>query len=117
MATDSPSVTKQLNSSHGSFELVVSPVILALIGYLIDSALGITPVLTIIAAVLGVAGASVKAYYTYRLNMDEQSRRREQQRVQVVDADRQLRREQRDERDAALRQTVNALNHDEVASS
>lgn len=68
MSTTRP-VVQQLNRSHGSFELVVSPLILALIGFWIDGQVGTRPVVTIVAAVLGVAGAAVLAYYRYRADM------------------------------------------------
>lgn len=65
-------VGEQLNSSHGSFELVLSPVILALIGLWLDrSVWHTTPWCTVTFAVIGFAGAVVKLYYGYRVRMDE----------------------------------------------
>lgn len=61
----------QMQRSSGSFELVMSPLLLALIGYGLDRWLGTVPVLTVIFAVVGFAGACVKLYYGYRVEMDE----------------------------------------------
>ncbi len=65
-------LNRQLNEGHGAFELVLSPVILSLLGYLADSRVfHTTPVLTIVAAVLGVVGATIKLFYGYRAKMAE----------------------------------------------
>ena len=65
-------LNRGMNESHGSFELVVSPLILAMIGYLIDSRVThTTPVLTVIFAVIGVVGATIKLLVTYRAKMAE----------------------------------------------
>lgn len=59
-----------LANSHGSFELVLSPVILGLGGWWLDGRLGTGPWLVIVAAVLGISGAAIKLYYGYRSQMD-----------------------------------------------
>jgi F0F1-type ATP synthase assembly protein I len=65
-------VGEQLNSTHGSFELVLSPVLLALLGLWLDrSVWHTTPWCTVIFAVVGFAGAVVKLYYGYRARMAE----------------------------------------------
>jgi len=64
-------LTQQMNKSHGSFELVVSPLLFALIGYGLDRWLGTLPWITITFAVLGLAGAVAKIYYTYDLEMKQ----------------------------------------------
>lgn len=64
------------NQSHGSFELVLAPVILALAGLALDRWLGITPVLTIVFAVAGMLGSWAKQYFTYRAALEAQSARR-----------------------------------------
>jgi F0F1-type ATP synthase assembly protein I len=64
------------NQSHGSFELVLAPVILAVLGLLIDSWLGITPVLTIVFTIVGMIGTFAKLFYAYRAAMDEHHARR-----------------------------------------
>ena len=61
----------QLQRSTGSYELVVSPVLLALIGYGLDRWLGTVPMLTVIFAVVGLAGAVTKLSLGYRDEMDE----------------------------------------------
>jgi hypothetical protein len=58
-------MTRSLHRSAGSFELALAPVLMALIGLLIDRALGTVAVFTVLLAVVGLAGAAVKAYYSY----------------------------------------------------
>ena len=70
-AEATPNVSSQLNNSHGSFELVLSPVILALIGWLIDRAAGITPWCTVAFAILGLVGATIKVSTEYNARMAE----------------------------------------------
>jgi F0F1-type ATP synthase assembly protein I len=61
-----------MNESHGSFELVVSPLILALLGYLLDTRVThTTPLFTVLFAVVGVVGSTIKLFYTYRARMAE----------------------------------------------
>lgn len=62
--------------SSGSFELVLSPLLLGLVGLWLDHRAGTTPLFTILFAVLGVAGAIAKVYYGYRAAMDAASRER-----------------------------------------
>jgi F0F1-type ATP synthase assembly protein I len=64
-------LTEQMRRSSGSYELVLSPLILALIAYVIDGWLGTTPILTIMAAVIGLVGAVVKLYFGYVHEMDQ----------------------------------------------
>lgn len=61
----------QMRRSSGGYELVVSPALLALIGFAVDRWLGTTPLLTIAAAVIGVAGAVTVVYYRYQAEMDQ----------------------------------------------
>jgi len=58
-----------MNRTTGSYELVLSPLILALAAFLVDRWLGTTPVITIIGAALGLAGAVVKLVYGYNADM------------------------------------------------
>ena len=60
-----------MRRSTGSYELVVSPLLLALIGFGLDRVLGTVPLLTAAFAVVGFAGACVILYYRYRNDMDE----------------------------------------------
>lgn len=62
-------LTSQLNRSHGSFELVLSPVILGVLGFLADRWMGTVPVLTVVAVIVGFAGAAVKIFYAYEVEM------------------------------------------------
>lgn len=64
-----PTVTQSLNQSHGSFELVVSPLVLGLLGWWIDGRAGTGPWLAIALATLGVVGAAIKVFYEYRERM------------------------------------------------
>jgi len=71
-STKQRELNRQLNQGHGSFELVLSPLIFALLGYLLDSrVLHTTPVITVVFAVVGVVGATIKLYYQYRTKMAE----------------------------------------------
>lgn len=64
-------LTQQLHRSTGSYELVLSPVILGVLGYFVDSWLGTTPVITVVAVLLGLVGAVIKIYYGYEAEMAE----------------------------------------------
>jgi F0F1-type ATP synthase assembly protein I len=59
-----------MHRSSGSYELVISPLLLALIGLALDRWLGTTPIITVIAAALGLVGACIKLYYGYSAEMD-----------------------------------------------
>jgi F0F1-type ATP synthase assembly protein I len=70
--TQQRELNARLNQSHGSFELVVSPLILALLGFLLDTRVThTTPVFTIVAAVFGVVGATTKLLLEYKAKMAE----------------------------------------------
>jgi len=60
-----------MNRSAGGYELVFSPLILALIGFGIDKLFGTVPVFTALFAVLGLVGVVVKLYFNYRAEMEE----------------------------------------------
>jgi len=64
-------LTSDMNRSTGSYELVISPLLLALIGYGLDRWLGTLPILTIIFAVVGLTGACIKIYFGYTSEMEE----------------------------------------------
>jgi F0F1-type ATP synthase assembly protein I len=61
---------KYLRRSTGSYELVVSSVLLALVGFGIDNLLGTLPWFTVAFAVFGFSGASVRIYYGYKTEME-----------------------------------------------
>ncbi len=67
-------LTQHLHRSTGSYELVLSPVILGVLGYLADRWLGTVPVLTVLAVLVGLTGAVVKIYYGYQAEMAEHER-------------------------------------------
>jgi F0F1-type ATP synthase assembly protein I len=60
-----------MHRSTGSFELVLGPLLMGLIGLLLDRWLGTTPLFVVVLAVIGLAGAAVNLYYGYRNQMDE----------------------------------------------
>lgn len=64
-------LTQAMRRSTGSFELVASPLLLALIGLGLDRLFGTTPLLVIVFAVVGFAGASIKLFYGYKLEMQQ----------------------------------------------
>lgn len=57
------------DSMNRAFELVVAPLVFGLVGFALDKAFGITPILTIITVVIGFAGTAVKLWYGYDLEM------------------------------------------------
>lgn len=63
-------LTQQMGRTTGGYELVFSPMLLALIGYGLDRLFGTVPVLTIIFGVAGLVGAVTKMYFTYRSDME-----------------------------------------------
>lgn len=64
-------LTQQMGRTTGGYELVFSPLLLALIGYGLDRLFGTLPILTIVFAVLGLLGAVTKMYYSYRSEMEQ----------------------------------------------
>lgn len=68
-ASDKRELTHQLTTSRSGYELVVSPLLLALFGYWVDGLLGWRPVLTITLAVLGLAGAIASLVIDYQGRM------------------------------------------------
>jgi F0F1-type ATP synthase assembly protein I len=55
--------------STGSFELVLAPLLLAMLGFWIDRSAGTIPVFTILFALAGMAGAAARIYFGYRYAM------------------------------------------------
>jgi F0F1-type ATP synthase assembly protein I len=64
------------NSNTGAFELVLTPMILALAGYGLDRVFGTRPLLTVVFAALGFAGAVYRLYleYTQRMKQAEEGK-------------------------------------------
>ena len=55
--------------SHGGFDLVLAPVMMALVGLWLDSVAGTTPVLMLVLLAAGVVGAVLKVYYDWKRRM------------------------------------------------
>ncbi|GAC1318798.1 MAG: hypothetical protein NVSMB12_17790 [Acidimicrobiales bacterium] len=53
-------------------ELVLTPTVLGVVGFLADRWLGILPVLTIAFALFGVIGMGIRSYYRYDAQMKSQ---------------------------------------------
>jgi len=64
-------LTQQMGRTTGGYELVFSPLLLALVGFGIDKLLGTLPLFTIVFAVLGLVGAVTKIVYTYNSEMEQ----------------------------------------------
>ena len=64
-------LTRSLNRSAGSFELVFAPVLMALLGLWIDHTLGTLPMFTVGLAVFGALGAGVSMYYSYNRQIEQ----------------------------------------------
>ncbi len=62
-------LTDAAHRSAGSFELVLGPVIMALIGLVLDGVLGTRPLLTVLLTLWGALGAAVSIYFRYRHQM------------------------------------------------
>jgi F0F1-type ATP synthase assembly protein I len=60
-----------MSRTTGGYELVFSPLLLALVGFGIDKLLGTLPLFTILFAVLGLVGAVTKIVYTYNSEMEQ----------------------------------------------
>ena len=66
-------LTRSLHSSHGSFELALAPVLMALIGLWLDRTFDTLPLFTIVLAAVGVLGSTVKVMYVYKAQMAEEA--------------------------------------------
>jgi len=69
MSTHQPPPTALSNAaqrSSGSFELVLGPVLMALLGLLVDSWAGTRPLFTLLFTVWGAIGAAASIYFRYR---------------------------------------------------
>lgn len=61
-----PPLTDAANRSSGSFELVLGPVLMALLGLLVDRWLGTAPLFVVLFTLWGAAGAGISIYFRYR---------------------------------------------------
>ena len=69
MTSDKPSTPALADAAHkstGSFELVLGPVLMALLGLVVDRWLGTAPLFILLFTLWGVIGAAVSLYYRYR---------------------------------------------------
>ena len=66
-------LTRSLHRSHGSYELALAPVLMALIGLWLDKTFDTLPIFTIVLAVVGVLGSTVKVIYVYKAQMAEET--------------------------------------------
>lgn len=114
---DKREITEQLNSSHGAYELVVSPVVLGLLGWWIDSKVGSGPWFAVGLAVFGVVGAVVKVFLDYKLRMAavEEAARRNRAELEVERA--AQRAVEAAERDAVAAELAAELAEAEAAAS
>lgn len=62
-------LTTDLRRSTGSYELALAPVIFGLLGFLVDRAVGLTPVITIAAALFAFCGVATRLWYSYDREM------------------------------------------------
>lgn len=62
-------LTQAVERSSGSYELVLSAVLVSLIGFGIDRWLGLLPLFTIVFAFVGFVGAGASLYYRYTEEM------------------------------------------------
>lgn len=62
-------LNRGLAQSHGSYELVLSPILLGLGGWWLDGRLGTGPLLVVICSLFGVVGAVTKLVLEYRNRM------------------------------------------------
>lgn len=60
---------QSFNRSAGSYELVFTPLVLALLGLWLDRTVGTAPLFTVVAAVVGVLGVTAKLFLVYRADM------------------------------------------------
>jgi F0F1-type ATP synthase assembly protein I len=61
---------QELNQGFGNalalaIEMVMTPILFALLGWALDRWLGTTPLLLIVLALFGVVGMALKTYYAY----------------------------------------------------
>ncbi|MCB1270409.1 MAG: AtpZ/AtpI family protein [Microthrixaceae bacterium] len=62
----SEALAQAAHRSAGSFELVLGPVLMALVGLLLDGVFGTRPLLTVLFTIWGALGAGVSIYFRYR---------------------------------------------------
>ncbi len=74
MTTDSsssPPLTSAATRSSGAYELVLGPVLMALVGLVLDNIFNTTPLFILLFTAWGAAGAAISIYYRYRRHMED----------------------------------------------
>lgn len=66
MTAQRTQLSQQMQNSSGSFELVLSAVLLGLCGYFVDGWVGTRPIFMVLFTVLGFVGAAISVYYRYK---------------------------------------------------
>ena len=60
-----------MGRSTGSYELVLTPLLFALLGYLLDRWVGTVPLFTVLFALAALVAVSIKIYCVYKQEMEE----------------------------------------------
>lgn len=71
MSVEKPTLSRDMGQSTGGYEMVAGGVLFALGGLWLDRQLGLTPLLTIVLAILGFAGGVASVYYRYQRDIAE----------------------------------------------
>ncbi len=71
MTTEQPHPAEQFHRTTGSYELVLGPVLFAIVGLFVDRRLGTTPLFIIGLTLFAIVGAAVSSYYRYRYEIDQ----------------------------------------------
>ena len=69
-------VISGVKKSSGSYELVVSVVLMGLIGYGLDRWLDLLPIFTATLSIVGFLGASISIYFRYKESMSKENEKR-----------------------------------------
>ena len=70
MSERKPTLGRDMQQSSGGYEMVFSGVLFALAGLWLDKQLGLTPILTIVLAIVGFVGGVLSVYYRYRADIE-----------------------------------------------
>jgi len=72
-----------MRKSSGGFDLVLGPVMLAMLGLWLDRQLGWTPVLMLVLLAFGTVGAVLKVYYDWQRSMAQATEERDRLRAEA----------------------------------
>ena len=70
MSERKPTLGRDMQQSSGGYEMVFSGVLFSLAGLWIDKQLGLTPLFTIVLAIVGFVGGVLSVYYRYRADTE-----------------------------------------------